>query len=326
MVRGMDRTKLFLIVMMIQILSVSTLIGYSRIGAEYVTSSRTVAIVDALTGYNNLTLGDNDQPMPLGGYNFTAEVVLQGDTPQLYDYQVAVKFDNSSMSCLSGIVNQSDPNFVFFGQPNPIVSPARIYPDPGYAMIGATLITTTVSVTQGLLAQFDFRVSKAGNFTLELIVTTTAVFPDNTFVLDGSLHDYEFTAQNLDVVVEAGPLLPPVASFTYAPENPQVGENVTFDGSGSYSPSGSIVNYSWDFGDGTNETSASSIAVHSFSESGAFSVSLTVMDDNGLTNSTSHDVNTQIIPEYPALAFVLVLLVSTVFGVVVSKRRKTKIH
>jgi len=36
---------------------------------------------------------------------------------------------------------------------------------------------------------------------------------------------------------------PPIASFTYTPENPLVNETITFDASSSYDPDGTIISY-----------------------------------------------------------------------------------
>ncbi|MFH1998830.1 MAG: PKD domain-containing protein, partial [Planctomycetota bacterium] len=46
----------------------------------------------------------------------------------------------------------------------------------------------------------------------------------------------------------------PVANYTYTPNPPVKGQTVTFDGSLSTSPNGSITNYAWDFdGNGTDD-------------------------------------------------------------------------
>jgi len=81
---------------------------------------------------------------------------------------------------------------------------------------------------------------------------------------------------------------PPIAKFTYSPSEPKVGESVRFDGTDSYDPDGTIERYRWDFGDGS--TDSGSIVYHSFSRAGSYSVTLTVTDNKGATNSTSKTV------------------------------------
>ena len=54
---------------------------------------------------------------------------------------------------------------------------------------------------------------------------------------------------------------------------------VNLDGSASYDP-GTIVSYSWDFGDGTSSTSQTPVKM--FSQTGDHQVTLTVTDDDGL--------------------------------------------
>lgn len=76
----------------------------------------------------------------------------------------------------------------------------------------------------------------------------------------------------------------PVASFTYSPIYPISNETVTFNASSSYDPDGTIVSYDWDFGDGTNGTAM--ITTHNYTSAGTYNVTLTVTDNDGLTNST----------------------------------------
>ena len=55
-----------------------------------------------------------------------------------------------------------------------------------------------------------------------------------------------------------------------------VNETVIFDGSGSYDPDGSIMSWSWSFGDG--EKASDETASHTYSEPGTYTVTLTVKD------------------------------------------------
>lgn len=62
-----------------------------------------------------------------------------------------------------------------------------------------------------------------------------------------------------------------------------IGENISFDGSGSSDSDGTLTGYFWNFGDGG---SASGVSVnHTYNTSGLFSVFLTVTDDDGATSS-----------------------------------------
>jgi len=82
---------------------------------------------------------------------------------------------------------------------------------------------------------------------------------------------------------------PPIASFTYSPEDPLVaGEELTFDAVSSHDPDGEIVSYDWDFDDG--DTVAGEVVTHTYAEPGDYAVSLTVTDDDGLTGSTQQTV------------------------------------
>jgi parallel beta-helix repeat protein len=92
--------------------------------------------------------------------------------------------------------------------------------------------------------------------------------------------------QNVDYYPLMHPWSPwPVANFTHTPEQPYVGEIVTFDASAS---SGDIVSYKWNFGDGSPEvTEYDPITTHVYETAGNYTVTLTVIDREGLTNSTT---------------------------------------
>jgi PKD repeat protein len=92
---------------------------------------------------------------------------------------------------------------------------------------------------------------------------------------------------SLEFAVSAA--VPPAAIVGYSPSNPLVGEDVTFDGSSSVDPDGSIVTYIWQLGDGTVATGAQ--VVHAYAVPGTYEVQLTVIDedkliDDGVTKIT----------------------------------------
>lgn len=68
-----------------------------------------------------------------------------------------------------------------------------------------------------------------------------------------------------------------------------VGEEISFDGLGSYAaPTFNIVDYEWDFDDGT--TASGATATHAFNEPGEYIVQLNLTDDNDCVNSNVVDL------------------------------------
>jgi PKD repeat protein len=136
---------------------------------------------------------------------------------------------------------------------------------------GATANVTTPIITHAY--------ANVGTYTVKLTVL-------NGFGLSNS------TSQSITVVK------PPIADFTYTPTWPKVGESVTFDASTSKPNGGTIISYFWDFGDGTNATGK--IVSHSYSAYGTYTVTLTIQDSEGFTDTTSKQLNVR---QYPRADF-----------------------
>jgi len=75
--------------------------------------------------------------------------------------------------------------------------------------------------------------------------------------------------------------VPPLPAFDYGPYEPEAGETVAFDASGTTDPDGAVMEYWWDFGDGTVDIG--NPISHSYEEAGEYTVALTVADDDGDT-------------------------------------------
>lgn len=85
-----------------------------------------------------------------------------------------------------------------------------------------------------------------------------------------------------------------VASMSEAvPAQVCVGEEVTFDGTASFAAAGfNIVDYTWDFDDGSNASGPTSS--HSFTEPGEYIVQLLLVDDNDCVNTNVVDLAVQV--------------------------------
>jgi len=103
---------------------------------------------------------------------------------------------------------------------------------------------------------------------------------------DGLIDDFRIYDEALGQPAIAQLLLlgPPVAAFTYNPTAGDAPFTTTFDASTSSDPNGTITDYDWDFGDTTTGTGAS--VQHTFTNPGFYTVSLTVTDNDGNTDST----------------------------------------
>jgi glucose/arabinose dehydrogenase/chitodextrinase len=91
------------------------------------------------------------------------------------------------------------------------------------------------------------------------------------FTSDTTIYRYRDTAQL------------PTASFTATPSPATVAVPVTFDGSMSMDPDGTIVSYSWDFGDGN--FGAGIVVSHAYAATGTYDVTLTVVDNETYTDA-----------------------------------------
>ncbi len=90
---------------------------------------------------------------------------------------------------------------------------------------------------------------------------------------------------------------PPVASLSYSPTSPSIGEMVTFSGSDSSDPDdGDFVDtYYFEWGDGGNSGwQTSSRATHSYNSAGTFTASLRVRDSDGLESNSADTMTVQV--------------------------------
>ena len=79
-------------------------------------------------------------------------------------------------------------------------------------------------------------------------------------------------------------------SFTCSPSKLYAGGIVTLNASASQSHYGNIAQYVWNFGDGNNATLNTPIATHAFAATGNYNVTLKIISEHGIINSTSRHI------------------------------------
>jgi len=139
-----------------------------------------------------------------------------------------------------------------------------------------------------------------GNFTFRLPFETT--FPWYAVVNDSKLENKS------DIFIFTTRQIPPTnkkpVSNPGGPYIAVVNQSIKFDASGSYDPDGNISFYRWNFGDGSSEI-LSSAPTHVYSSIGVYTVTLTVVDNQGrsATNTTTVAVGTTL-PNRPPVAVI----------------------
>ena len=81
------------------------------------------------------------------------------------------------------------------------------------------------------------------------------------------------------------PPVAPVAEFTVSVESGVAPLAVMFDATSSHDPDGEILEYLWDFGDGTLDSGP--LVSHDYDTEGSFAVTLQVTDDCEHTSTAS---------------------------------------
>jgi len=159
-----------------------------------------------------------------------------------------------------------------------------------------TYVTEVVGTDNGT---YGLDITSVENGTSQTFARTNVSISTNVthrYIINWSTYESNFQIDSDgDGIFEHNiTLQPPVASFVYTPINPVVNQVITFNASSSYDPDGDILNYTWQFGDGTIGYGEN--PTHQYIDDGTYLVNLMVTDNDGVTDIIQMNVTVSNIP------------------------------
>lgn len=320
----------------------------------YVTNQTTPGSVDVIDLATN-TLTDN---IPVGDGPFGIAITPDGTTAytaNLGGDSVSV-IDLATNSVVDTITGVTGANVITITPDGTTAYVSNIFSSSVFAIDLSTQVITTITVgsaPEGIAITPDGAmafVANSGTNTVSVIdiasnsVTATitvgnapetiSITPDGTraYVTLGNLNEVvviDITDPTFPIIdtiavgilpygVVITPDQAPIASFTFS--GTIFGESTHFDASNSRSPVGTIVSYTWNFGDGTVVTTTTDSISHVYSALGSYVVTLTVVNSAGTSttqiftgqtltrNGNSNAIATQtinIIPPRPTVTSII---------------------
>lgn len=239
-------------------------------------------------------------PTLVPGKTFTINISIANAT-DLYGFEFKLSYNTS-------ILDGKDVTIPPFLQ-EPVSVVKEINKTLGFVWVKVTSTAAEPVSESGTLATITFEVIGEGSCVIDLYETKLLDFAGES--IKHAVEDGRFT--NMEVAPE-----PPVASFTFHPEAPKVDEAVTLDASASHDPDGYIVSYAWDFGD---ETLGDGVTTdHAYASDGTYTVTLTVTDDDGLTNAATAEITVTLVeppPAFPIELAIAAIVVVAIGGILI---------
>src|SRR5665648_119868 len=171
-------------------------------------------------------------------------------------------------------------------------SPIAIFtatPTSGIAPLEISFNASNSSDSDGSIVSYtwDFKDGYTGNgVTVNHTFSSIGSYNVLLTVTDGK-GATDTTTKNI-TITETLSNQSPIASFTATPTSGVAPLAVSFNASSSSDSDGSIVSYTWDFKDGN--TGNGQTINHTFSSTGSYNVMLTVLDNEGATDTTTKNI------------------------------------
>ncbi|WP_217900373.1 PKD domain-containing protein, partial [Halorubrum sp. Eb13] len=218
------------------------------------------------------------------GETTTVQVVLDDADGGVGSGQIGIQLSDPAVAEITGISAGESP-----GNSQPSISNDGSSANVLYAFDNTTDTGAVTVLTVTLEGQ------SPGTTSLSIVSPAEAGGPDQILEFgDEGGTPYTISQTDSATVTVTDPNTAPTAAVS-GPSSAQVGEQVSFDASGSSDADGSIESYEWEFDDGTTATGAS--ASHTYDAAGDYEVALTVTDDDGATDTATQTVSVSEAPD-----------------------------
>jgi len=266
-----DKLRLILVVLLVAYLIMQD------VGVGIASPEDTVVSVDPLISTGNI------------GETFDVNVTVANVT-DLMGWSFNMTFNSNVLNVTA--VQQGS----FLGTAGPTLFTLNKNNTAGWVMPGELKFPATLpgASGSGVLATITFEVMDVGATLLDFVDELTklnTVVGGNPVPIPRVAVDGVFDNRAIDND-------PPVALFNTDPLAAEIDDTIAFNASASYDPDDWLLSYYWDFGDGTNVTgivkhvkgNTDLVKNHDYKQSGIFTVTLTVTDYYGVTDTTTADV------------------------------------
>ena len=249
-----------------------------------------VAVIgaSALSGKTPLTVdfsaeGSNDTDGTILGYEWTfgdgsiettASASYTYLVPGTYVVTLSVRDNNGAVTTESTSVSVAN-NL-------PPTAAAVAAPSTGKAPLAVSFDGSTSSDEDGNIVSWAWDFKDGGTATGEVAVHTFTTV--GTYEVELTATDDNGDADTTTVTVQVNAPQAPVAVANATPDGTKAPLGVLFSSAGSTDNDGSIIGYSWDFGD-SSPLSTSVNPSHLYTAAGTFNATLTVTDDDFLTTT-----------------------------------------
>jgi hypothetical protein len=206
----------------------------------------------------------------------------------------ATPLPGSNGGTIDGVIEQQgdEDMFSFTAETGSFTAAVRPANRSGNANLVLTLVNNAGVVLVSsdpintLDASLSYQLTAPGTYYIKVSATGEGDPAIDGYSAYGSVGNYRLSASFQGNGTPPTPVLTVSTTSTTAPAV------VTFDGSQSTAADGTVEFYYWDFGDYTGDSSGSlKTATKTYTVAGAYTVSLTVVDNKGFSSTTSQTIS-----------------------------------